>query len=78
MFDHGITLLSVRHAIHCATSARVKTQSTLLFVLRLWKGKVWYMRGDKSCTVPGVTELQIVRPYVLSKGVGKTPLYPHC
>jgi len=27
----------------------------------------------RPCTVPGVTELQILRPYVLSKGSGNDP-----
>ena len=29
--------------------------------------------GARPCTVPGVTELQILRPYVLSKGSGSYP-----
>jgi len=29
--------------------------------------------GARPCTVPGVTEIQILRPYVLSKGSGNDP-----
>jgi len=29
--------------------------------------------GTRPCTVPGVTELQIHRPYMLSKGSGNDP-----
>jgi len=29
--------------------------------------------GARPCRVPGVTELQILRPYVLSKGSGNDP-----